>query len=250
MSEREKNSIRTALEQTEPSEGAKERMLANILRKAEEQTEEPIETKNKAKTEVKETADVTANATPDDSQQEMSRRTMILSWALPAAAFLLVVICGAVMMHPDKNKPVNTIAAGGVTVTAGAEKQPGDGTITFHADAKAIYDRIGVALYVPDSMSNPRFSTIGNNIGEALFEFGECQYMVRAARRNDDFSGVYGTDESATVLDDGANMITLKSGNQTYYKFFWQQGDVNYILVNLGTTDREAAIAIYQCVAQ
>ena len=81
MSENNENGIREAFDRIEPAEGAKERMLQNIRRKAE-----------------------AANATK--TEQRKSRR-MLLYKLLPAVAAAVVVIVGA-MVFKDKLTIVST----------------------------------------------------------------------------------------------------------------------------------------------
>lgn len=98
MSENNENGIREALDRIEPAEGAKERMLQNIRRKAE-----------------------AANATK--TEQRKSRR-MLLYKLLPAVAAVLLVVVGVYASKnrlfnksADTNEPDGTLVAGGAVET-------------------------------------------------------------------------------------------------------------------------------------
>ena len=98
MSENNENGIREALDRIEPAEGAKERMLQNIRRKAE-----------------------AANATK--TEQRKSRR-MLLYKLLPAVAAAVVVIVGA-MVFKDKltKKSAKSNEPDGSVIAAGTDEK-------------------------------------------------------------------------------------------------------------------------------
>lgn len=192
------NKIEKAIESIEPRDGAKERMLANIKRKATEQKQETPVTKKKVLSFAK-----------------------IAKWALPIAACLVLTIVGI--------KVIPQIAA----PEESSDVLVGSPFVTVDS-ANEFEKQLGIAINAPEGASGIGYAIIDGNIAEVYFSYGEKTYILRASGQSGDFSGLYGVEAATEQLDSANNAVltTIRSGSQTFLKLTWTDGEVNYILSN------------------
>lgn len=206
--------IERAIESIEPRDGAKERMLANIKRKAAEQNRETSETKKKAP------------AFAD-----------IAKWALPIAACLVIAVVGIKVIPqlaaPDEPSDV-LVGSPFVTVDSADEFEK----------------QLGITIDAPEGASGIEYAIIDGNIAEVYFSYDEKTYSLRASGQSGDFSGLYGVEAAAEQLDSANNAVltTIRSGDQTFLKLTWTDGKVNYILSDTDGGNEDEIKKIYGLV--
>lgn len=206
--------IERAIESIEPRGGAKERMLANIKRKAAEQNRETSETKKKA---------------PSFAE--------IAKWALPIAACLVIAVVGIKVIPqlaaPDEPSDV-LVGSPFVTVDSADEFEK----------------QLGITIDAPEGASGIEYAIIDGNIAEVYFSYDEKTYSLRASGQSGDFSGLYGVEAAAEQLDSANNAVlaTIRSGDQTFLKLTWTDGKVNYILSDTDGGNEDEIKKIYGLV--
>lgn len=208
------NKIENAIESIEPRDGAKERMLANIRRKAAEQNREMSDTKKKA---------------PSFAE--------IAKWALPIAACLVIAVVGIKVIPPlaAPEEPSGALVGSPFLTVSSADE---------------FEKQLGIALDAPEGASEVQYAIIDGNIAEVYFSYGENLYSLRASEQSGDFSGLYGIEAAAEQLDSANNAVltTIRSGDQTFLKLTWTDGKVNYILSNTDGGNEDEIKEIYGLV--
>lgn len=206
--------IGRAIESIEPRDGAKERMLANIKRKAAEQNRETSETKKKALPFAK-----------------------IAKWAMPIAACIVVAIVGIkVIPSLDAPEEPSNVLVGSPFVTVDS--------------ADEFEKQLGIAIDAPEGASGVEYAIIDSNIAEVYFSYDENAYCLRASEQSGDFSGLNGVEAATEQLDSANNAVltTVRSGDQTFLKLTWTDGKVNYSLSNTDGGNKDEINEIYRLV--
>lgn len=212
MSDNDK--IRKALDNIEPDNGAKERMFANIKRKAAEQKQEASVPKRKALS-----------------------FTEIAKWALPVAACLVIVVVGIKVIPPLASpKEPSEVLVGSPFLTV--------------SSADELAEQLGIAIDAPEGASGVEYAIIDSNIADVYFLYGENVYSLRASEQSGDFSGLNGVEAATEQLDSANNAVltTIRSGSQTFLKLTWTDGKVNYILSNTDGVNKDEIKKIYGLV--
>lgn len=206
--------IGRAIESIEPRDGAKERMLANIKRKATVQKQETSDTKKKAL-----------------SFAEVAK------WALPIAACLVVAVVG-IKVIPQLAAPDEP---SGVLV--------GNPFVTVKS-ADEFEKQLGIVIDAPEGANGVEYAIIDSNIAEVYFSYGEDVYSLRASEQGGDFSGLYGVEAAAEQFNSANNAVltTIHSDDQTFLKLTWTDGKINYILSNTGGGNEDEIKEIYGLV--
>lgn len=206
--------IEKAIENIEPREGAKERMLANIRQKAIQSVQ-------------------TAPAAKKNAPMFMN----IAKWALPIAACLVLTIVGIKVIPQiaaPEEPPVEMVGSPFVTVNS----------------ANELAEQLGIAIDAPEGASGIEYAIIDGNIAEIYFSYGEKTYSLRASGQSGDFSGLNGVEAATEQLDSANNAVltTIRSGSQTFLKLTWTDGKVNYILSNTDGVNKDEIKKIYGLV--
>lgn len=216
MSEQTNNPIRSSIDNIEPADGARERMLRNIRRKAAEQTSQTPQETAKPKT------------------LPLNR---ILKWALPAAACLVIAVVGIRVIPGIVSSPVDS----------GSEVQIAN---PFQAvnSADEFEERLKFRIDAPAGSEDIAYSILDGEIAQADFIFGGNSYTLRASKQSGDFSGINGTLIKSDKIDaaNDAVLETIRGMEFNYYKLTWTDGAVNYILANNTEIATEDITGVYE----
>ncbi|GEM_PF-2550482 len=246
----EKEKITEALQGIEPSADAKERMYANVLKKASEQQTAP------------------------------KSRRKITYYVLPAAACLCVMAVGLVAMQNSQRAELdNSLNQGytsgllGETAPDGSADNEGDYVLGSSADNEGNYApgsstgqendaaggmtmignpiqevdgpgdfaSIGISIEAPTDSLEAEYFLIDGNLASVEFVWKEHAYTYRASEQSGDFSGLYGQEISDEQIDsehDGI-LTELSDGESTYFRVIWTDGKVNYSLSNMDSAAKE-----------
>jgi hypothetical protein len=215
--------IQESINGIEPADGARERMLANIRRKAAEQ------------------------ALREDMAPEQPEKAKLLpfkritKWALPiAACFAIAVIGAAVILNPSKpSDPPNT----------GNDVQIPNPIVDIQ-DAEEFETRLGITADAPAGAENVICSIIDGNMADIVFDLEGRQYDLRASKQSGDFSGIYATVIKEDTIDASTDAVltTYRSGDEIYLKITWTNGAATYILSNTDGASADELKAVYEKV--
>lgn len=215
----ENNSIREEIDKTEPADGAKERMLQNIRRKAAEQQN----------TQVKKSA-----------QPKAIPFGKIARWAAPLAACLVIAVVGVTVFH-RQSVPVSPTESdeGGVMVGS---------PFSDELSADELREQLGVDFNIPDNAENVVCCIMDGNIGDVRFDIEESSYSLRFSEQSGDFSGINGTVLSSEKIDASTNAVldTFESVEYPIYKISWTDGKLKFILSSNSQTTPDAIKQIYE----
>ncbi|MCR4646204.1 MAG: hypothetical protein K5695_12485 [Oscillospiraceae bacterium] len=214
--------IRRSIDEIEPAEGARERMLANISRKAAEQTA-PEDTKSK----------------PGTVKVLPFKR--IMKWAMPIAACFVIAVIGVTVMN-------NTIKT---TEPFGTEDNVQIANPFAGVDNAAEFERVlGISIDAPKGAENVEYSIVDNEMADIVFDFeGHC-YNIRASKAGGDFSGLNGIEEKTEQIDakHNAMLTVIRSGDEFYLKITWTDGQTTFILSNTDGASEDELKAVYERV--
>ncbi|MGN0670309.1 MAG: hypothetical protein ACI4JZ_07145 [Oscillospiraceae bacterium] len=216
MSEQNNNPIRKSIDNIEPAEGARERMLRNIKQKA-------------------------ANQQPVQAEETKSRKPIpfgsIMKWALPAAACFAVLIVGISVIPKQNTPPVDS--SEGVMVG-----NPFGDDLT----AEELQEQLGFSVDLPEEAENAAYNILDGNIANISFEYGGSSYLLRASKQSGDFSGINGTLIKSDKIDaaNDAVLETIRGTDYNYFKLTWTDGAVTYILANNTEISAEDITEIYE----
>lgn len=219
----EKNTIQKAIETIEPNDAAKERMFANIQRKAAEQT---IEQPKNAK---------------------VLRMNRAMKWALPVAACLVVAVA-TVLALPYLAGGRKSASFDAVPKDSGENVQIANPWVSVE-DSRSLGEITGLEVEAPAAADGIAYNAMGDEIADVTFTFEGHEYTLRASKRTDDFSGLYGevTKESQIASENGvAELYVLSGGDETYRKISWSESDTNYILINTDGASEEEFLKVYE----
>ncbi len=219
MSEMKENNLQKAIDGIEPSEGAKERMLANIRRKAAQQSK----------------------------QEEAVQKPPVLwlvsakKWVLPLAACLAIAAFGATVMPQllkshNEHEVVSAVEMGNPFVEV--------------KDAQDFESRLGIKTDAPDGAEDVVYHIIDGQIADIDFLSGEHRYNLRASRQKDDFSGLYGEEAGTKQLDSGKNALltVLQCEPEVFLKITWTEGDLHFVLSNTDGASEKELVEIFERV--
>ena len=211
MNENKENPIRKSIDDIQPANGAKERMLANIKRKAASG----------------------ANQERPEKRPEILPYHSMKKWALPVAACLAIGVIGmAVVPHLLRSHNRNNIVS---PVEMGNPFVEVDGADEFES-------QMGITMDAPDGVEDVSYHIIDGIIAETDFTVdGHC-YSLRATKESGDYSGLYGTETRTEQLDSERNVIltVIQSEEEFFTKITWSDSGVNYILSNTdGASENE-----------
>lgn len=218
----ENNSIREEIDKIEPADGAKDRMLQNIRRKAAEQQDTQVEKSEQPK------------AIPFGR---------IAKWAAPLAACLVIAVVGVAVFRqqsvpvvPDESSmPMES----GVLVGS---------PFSDEMSPDELRGQLGIDVKIPPNADNVVCYIMDGNIGDVRFDSDGGSYILRFSEQSGDFMGISGTPLSSEKIDATTNaaLDTIESVEYPIYKISWTDGKINYILSNNSETTSEAIKAIYE----
>lgn len=202
--------IRKAIDSIEPEEGARERMLAGI--------------KAKAKAE---------------EQRRRMMRSRSLQWLAAAACFCLVVwgafrfsgVLGGNVTPPD-----GTVGQSDPPVMVGSPCED-------VANADALYKKTGVRIDAPDGAEDVMYSVYDKSIAHLIFTREGVTYVVMAAAKSGDFSGVGGEMLSSEMIDAKTSAVMTKvkdDFSEEKWKVAWTDGRISYYLTCPAAADAGA----------
>lgn len=213
--------FKSSVDGIEPAEGARERMLANIKRKAEAQ------------------ATAKAEAEAPSAKAKIIPIKRIIKWALPVAACFVIAIIGVKVMpnviNPSTTQdPVVELANPFLPVE----------------NASAISEQLGIEIDAPMGAENVEYTICDGEMANIYFEYDGNSYTLRASRQSGDFSGLNGTPAGAEIIDaqNDAVLEAVRSGDEIYRKITWTNGEVTFILINTDGTDEETMKQLYEAI--
>lgn len=222
MNENRNDRIRESIDKIEPAEGARGRMLANIKRKAKEQT---VRDDVGSKSEI--------------SKVMPFRR--IMKWALPIAACFVVAILGITVLpgilHPS------TIVNNDPPAFMGSPFIPVDNPSEFES-------QLGIRLDAPADADYVEYSIADGKIAAIYFTLDGHGYDLRASCQSGDFSGMSGTVVKEETIDAENNAVfsILQNGNIEFLRIVWTDGSVNYVLSSADGGTESDIKALYEKV--
>ena len=209
------NKIKSALDSVEPTDGAKERMYSNIIKKAEQQktkAEEPV--------------------------QKPKAIRYIARYALPIAACFCLIVLGITRFFPAKapTEPSENNVLGGnpfVAVQSADDFKP-----------------LSITLDAPEGAKEVSYAIIDGQIADVSFTLNKKSFTVRASAQNGDFSGLNGEVTSTETIDakNNAVLTVIQTDIGTYYKITWTNGKINFCLFGTDGADKSETTAVYEAV--
>lgn len=184
--------IKGALDSIEPASGARERMLANIRKKAA--AAEPAGSESAAPVSPFRTAEEMIRAEPVEAPKKKSAaRTWM--WVVPAlatvaAAVVLLYVAGAfpkgkkekLETTPSGETEVSGITAGGTTDVSGIIT---GGPITECRSQEEMESFLKFSVKVPEDAESPKFFIEDGQVGVVEYKIGEKKYTLYAARNRE-----------------------------------------------------------------
>lgn len=207
----EKDSIKKSIENITLGDGAKERMYANIMKKASQNTEK-------------------------DEKQRNKTRTMLLRTVLPLAACICIAVIGAFRFVPDL-----------WTDGSAPETDPPvlGGNPYVDAEDSSAFDALGFSLDAPTEAENKSYAVIGGEIAEIKFDFDGHSYTLRATKDGDP-SGINGEILSRVQLESGAELVTISVDGKGECKMVTAAtGSANVSLFNADDASEEEVCGVF-----
>lgn len=216
MNENRDALIRETIDRIEPSDGARERMLANIRQKAAAQ-ETP--------------------AQPEAGKVLPFRRAA--KWALPLAACFAITVIGVIVMPKlfHTTEPVDP----------GPEVQVVNPFVPVE-DAAAFERELGITIDAPESAENVSYTIIDGRIADIDFTESGHKYDLRASMEDGDFSGLLGVTANTEQIDAAADAVltVIRIDDELCTKITWTDGRVTYILSNTDGASEAEIKTIYK----
>ena len=218
----ENNSIREEIDKIEPANGAKERMLQNIRRKAAEQNNTQVQ------------------------ESRPSKAIMfgkMAKWAAPIAACLVIAVVGIAVFR-QQSIPVKPVESSEPMES----EMLGGSPFSDEMTADELREQLGVDLSIPDNAENVKCYIMDGNIGDVRFELDGGSYILRFSEQSGDFMGINGTPLSSEKIDASTNAVldTIASVEYPIYKISWTNGKITYMLSNSSETTAQTIKAVYE----
>lgn len=187
--------INSAFDEIIPANGARERMLANIKRKAKAKNPRSIAVK-------------------------------LAKLAMPIAACLVIAVIAAVEI-----KTLPTISQGQET----SEPAKVGSNVRFADSAAVFTEELGITINAPEGSKNVQYRIIDNEIADISFVYHGINYTLRASEKSGDFSGINGTAVLSELIgddcDNGAVLTAVENfSSEAFLKLEWNAGKTKYFL--------------------
>ena len=222
MSESLKNIIVPTVDSIEPKPGARERMLSNIRRKAAE----PVSEDNSMDAALYEPFPALKNK--------------VLRWALPVAVCLVIGFIGVVTIaRPER--PSGDVDGDVFT------GQPADQVIPVK-DISEFYEILGIRIAAPPEAKDENCYLINGNVAEISFVYRGQAFSLRASKQTDGFSGISVPETEVKIIDkeNGATLMTYRSGTEINQTIRWTDGTTIYMLTVMADGHEDDLVQIYQ----
>ncbi len=202
------NEIKNLIDSIEPAEGAKERMLANIMKKAGAESESA------------------QAATPAASPSKVINIKWVYRIALTVAACLVAVIAGTLLFP----KLITLSPDGPDASVTDAIQYPG-GFVSAESPLE-FTAKLGFSIEAPEGCEDASYCILDDKIAQIIFWYGDTSYTYMASRQSGDFTGVEGKTLETEQIDSKTSAILFKiDDNGTLIeKLGWSDGAVNYFL--------------------
>ena len=196
--------IKEALDAVQPEAGAKERMYANILKKAE--------------------------------KKPKKRPISLLRYGLPIAACLCLVLLGLARLLPGA--PATDPTEGGVQIA----------NPFVEVESAENFKALSITLDAPAGAAEVSYFVIDGEIAEVRFTLDGKSYLARASAQKGDFSGLYGQESDAEIVDAATNavLVSVDTDTAVYQKITWTDGKINYCLYGTDGADKSKVLAAYE----
>lgn len=218
----EKNSIREEIDKIEPADGAKERMLQNIRKKAAEHQNTQVQ---------------------EISHSKAISFGKIAKWAAPIAACLVIAVVGVAVFR-QQSVPVTPVDSSEPLESGVLVGSPFSDEMT----ADELREQLGIDFKIPVNAENVVCYIMDGNIGDVRFESDGGSFILRFSEQSGDFMGISGEPVSNEKIDASTNAVleTIADVEYSIYKISWTDGKLNYILSNNSETTSDTIKAIYE----
>lgn len=218
----EKNSIREEIDKIEPADGAKERMLQNIRKKAAERQNTQVQ---------------------EISHSKAISFGKIAKWAAPIAACLVIAVVGVAVFR-QQSVPVTPVDSSEPLESGVLVGSPFSDEMT----ADELREQLGIDFKIPVNAENVVCYIMDGNIGDVRFESDGGSFILRFSEQSGDFMGISGEPVSNEKIDASTNAVleTIADVEYSIYKISWTDGKLNYILSNNSETTSDTIKAIYE----
>lgn len=199
------NEVKKALEQIQPEPGARERMYANILKKAAQQAPEQAESKPK----------------------KGLSRPAVWRWCAVAACLVLLVAAIAVPKLGGGPEQDFVLAGSPYEDVAGPEG----------------FEKLDLSIDAPEQAQDIAYCIVNGSIARVTFSSQGHRYTYEAARLEENFSGVLEEATERRAVE-GREDITLERLTSGAWRACWRKGEVRYYLTNFDGASEEDIIKI------
>ncbi len=109
---------------------------------------------------------------------------------------------------------------------------------------------VGFAVKAPEGAENARYSVISKKIAQIDFELDGKSYTFRAAKSDEDFSGLYGAEieDARDDLDgpDGALYREIDTGGKISRIVRWKNDGVSFLVMNVEGASKEDIVSLFE----
>lgn len=224
--------IREAIDDIKPEEGARERMLANIRRKAAEQAERSAES-------VSSEPAVAEKVTSTPEKAKVTDLSSVLRTYVPiAAGVILLAAVGLLIARFINTRPAEPTTPTDIIVNPFNEV----------SSAAELEKQLGISIDAPSGSSEVTYVIIDGKIAEVNFMNNGNFYSLRASKISGDFSGLNGKEIKSEQIDSGKNAIlsVIKCEDEKYAKVTWTDGLINYVLSNTDGASESDMKSLYE----
>lgn len=203
------NEIKQALDGIEPEEGAQERMYANILKKAADQEKKQA---------------IAAGAVSKHRPISVLRR-----WGSLAACLAIVAaICFTLpeLLHNSGQNPLPEMTGSPIEDVSGAQD----------------FEKLGFSIDAPEGSEHISYHILNGETAQVIFAMDGREYTYRAARLDEDFSGVYGEAISSVTLNTEC-IAVLDHLSPDIWRAHWSRDGINFYLTCVNGADEETVTA-------
>ena len=203
-----KNEIKKAFDEIEPDESAKERMYANILKKAAEQKES--------------SAVKPAKAAPQKRRSMSAWQRWGSLAACVAAAVVIGIMLPRITKQPVADDPP-LLAVSPFEDVSGSEE----------------FEKLGFTISAPEGAEEIFYCIVDGEIAQIDFMLESHNYLYRAAKLDGDFSGANGKVASSTSLNAEYNAVLDRLSPESW-RAHWVKDGISFYLINFDGASEEA----------